>query len=123
MPETEHGIYYPEPEANTRLWEHFQKLAESVEALTGNFLTSDKMQTGRTTVDAYSGSGWKVVGTITFPVPFQTTPQVFIQDVGGFSTSTVYMYGYNGTTTGCSIRMKASGNVGSHNVNWVAVSS
>ena len=74
MPETEHGIVYPESTDHTRLWEHFQNLAESVDALFDSIPVIQAGISGQSAPAASSGGVSDV--TVTFPKAFASTPRV-----------------------------------------------
>jgi len=54
MPETPNGIIYPDASAHTRLWEHFQALADSVDTALGSLLSPS------VSTSLPASSGWTV---------------------------------------------------------------
>jgi len=72
MPETAHGIVYPDASAHTRLWEHFQELAETADAALPEV---PLIQFGLATVGPISAAGY-ADGAVVFPKPFATAPVV-----------------------------------------------
>lgn len=69
MPETPLGITYPAETDHTRLWEHFQSLAESVDGVVGGAILTG-------TVECVGTGAPNADGDVTFPVPFAGAPIV-----------------------------------------------
>lgn len=68
MPQTPLGLVYPDSAGHTRLWEHLQALAESIDAAV------PFVQSGTVSLDANNVS--QVSDTATFPEPFAAVPVV-----------------------------------------------
>lgn len=76
MPTTVRGIEYPEASDHTRLWEHFQTLAESTDAALSLLLGAGirlQYQTGLTGTLIDDN---RIDETVTFPEPFASIPLV-----------------------------------------------
>lgn len=62
MPQTSRGITYPASDGHTRLWEHFQTLANTTnDAITAAIAAAAPVDSGGVTVPYLSG--WKASGT------------------------------------------------------------
>ena len=104
MPTTSKGLPYPSSSDHTRLWEHFQALAEALDAMIPyRVWTSDDLTV------TYSGGAAGL--TVTFPAGYFTAPpvvvavgrdRVFSWGVGTITASTAELTGrrLDGTTTG-----------------------
>jgi hypothetical protein len=62
MPETPRGIIYPESDAHTRLWEHLQNLADSVDDAIADAAAAAALPDSGWTAVPYA-SGWRTSGT------------------------------------------------------------
>lgn len=117
MPETAHGIVYPESTDHTRLWEHYQNLAESTDEL---FNTIPFIQFGHATISpASSNSG---DAKITYPTPFAATPVVVVE----LQSRAIQWYtgASSVTATGCNLWVaQRDGTASSANltVAWIAI--
>lgn len=117
MGTTDRGIVYPESEDHTRLWEHFQTLAESLETALDNAL--EALPQSGTTEHLVIVAGVTNSVPVTFAVPFSVKPHVVatplatVAGVNQVSVSDV-------TTTGCVIRLVRSANSPRVLVDWIA---
>lgn len=62
MPETPRGITYPASDAHTRLWEHFQTLADTVDDAVDAAIAASALPDSGWVGCAYA-SGWRTSGT------------------------------------------------------------
>lgn len=71
MPDTSLGITYPASTSHDRLWEHFQTLADDLNAL---LLKRPIIQAGQLSI-SFTGLN-SYTQAVTFPTPFTTVPRV-----------------------------------------------
>ena len=109
MGTTEKGIVYPDSTSHTRIWEHFQAQAESVDAAldeitAGGGSVAEPPQAGVITIDP-------VANTVTskrfnFATPFSSPPVVMVTAVSTVPGVVVEVSAANATTTGVDVYVK-----------------
>lgn len=85
MPQTTRGIVFPDSTGHTRLWEHYQTLAETADTAIGGTLTltqvlavTGRHAAGTGTVGAPSAANGTVTIAVTFPVGRFTAAPVVV---------------------------------------------
>lgn len=114
MPQTPLGLTYPASGDHTRLWEHFQSLAEGIDAL---LAAVPIIKSGTVQVTLTNGEGNKDVA---FATPFPSVPNVLLSAQTGSSAVQYQLWASNISATGFRAHVWRGNNT-AMTLHWVAV--